>query len=655
MKKRDGGIVRNSNELDDKRREKMKRFYVTKISSASSSRVSQTNSVVPPPVKSLPSSSLEVIDLILDDNEEEEEKESVVVLLDDNNDDDEDDEEEEEAIMRCVVCEDHLVGLSAQQQEEHIRHCLDRFTPASSSSHTPPDQSNTDSINTTTTTNTTTNTSSSCPSDYGLRGKLFYCVVCDLDLSGRRLLSRCWHLKRCGREHALSTRQLLRLLAPTREEQMNEEKADDDDDDGHEAIDIPTSTTVSTEPRNALAMLMQASKQQSQLRGMFPSSTTNGTTINRSKSTGTLLDHTTNSSSSSSKRPTKDEGKVSGGGGGKRSRSMGWSASLSSSGGSATGSSHAPAYKKIQMGNMTHPIVVDGFQYAHTLLSDCYFLTHFHSDHTQGLTAKFNSGKIYCSAVTAALVKLRLGVSSAHLVALSLETKYVIAVGGQDIEVTLIDANHCPGSKMLASSPSLRHLLTSSSSTRIHNALTVYLDTTYCDASYAFPPQDEVIHNLLQLLLQEIDREHTLFLFGAYTIGKERVFMTIAKAFGQRIFVDKTRWKTMLCYDWPMEEMTLLTTDCNVTNLWVVGMHQLSFNAMPALLAKKQGCRRVVAIQPTGWTHSKGSRGKVRGGESAQGDGGITIRRKGSNVIYAAPYSEHSSFKELVRFIQVFR
>lgn len=259
----------------------------------------------------------------------------------------------------------------------------------------------------------------------------------------------------------------------------------------------------------------------------------------------------------------------------------------------------------------------------------------------------------------------------------------MIAVGGQDVEVTLIDANHCPGSvcflfylpanrhyifhtgdfrfdekKMLASSPSLRHLLASSSSTRIHNALTVYLDTTYCDASYAFPSQEDVIHNLVQLLSQEVDRIHTLFLFGAYTIGKERVFMTIAKAFGQRVFVDKTRWKTMLCYDWSMEEMALLTTDSNVTNLWVVGMHQLSFNAMPALLAKKQGCRRVVAVQPTGWTHSKGSRGKGRGGqggETAEGRGGITVRRKGSNVIYAAPYSEHSSFKELVRFIQVFR
>lgn len=52
-----------------------------------------------------------------------------------------------------------------------------------------------------------------------------------------------------------------------------------------------------------------------------------------------------------------------------------------------------PDYKKLQVGSMQQPIVVDGFQYASKSLSDCYFLTHFHSDHYQGLTSDFAYGK----------------------------------------------------------------------------------------------------------------------------------------------------------------------------------------------------------------------------------------------------------------------
>jgi phosphoribosyl 1,2-cyclic phosphodiesterase len=43
---------------------------------------------------------------------------------------------------------------------------------------------------------------------------------------------------------------------------------------------------------------------------------------------------------------------------------------------------------------MTLPIIVDGFQYASPGLSDTYFLTHFHSDHYQGLDKDFSCGGV---------------------------------------------------------------------------------------------------------------------------------------------------------------------------------------------------------------------------------------------------------------------
>ena len=47
--------------------------------------------------------------------------------------------------------------------------------------------------------------------------------------------------------------------------------------------------------------------------------------------------------------------------------------------------------------------IVDGFNFLDRDVKS-YFLTHFHSDHTCGLTSQFNIGTIYCSTRTASLV-----------------------------------------------------------------------------------------------------------------------------------------------------------------------------------------------------------------------------------------------------------
>lgn len=158
---------------------------------------------------------------------------------------------------------------------------------------------------------------------------------------------------------------------------------------------------------------------------------------------------------------------------------------------------------------------------------------------------------------------------------------------------------------------------------------------------------------------QENQQPGTLFVFGAYTIGKERLFMSTAATLGKRVYVDKTRWKTTLCFDWPVEEQALLTTSPEGADIWVVGMHQVSFNALPGLLLKARQAggsyRRVVGVQPTGWNHASSS---PRGQPSAEGESGgtgLSVRKKGDCIIYAASYSEHSSFPELVDFIRVFK
>jgi hypothetical protein len=56
---------------------------------------------------------------------------------------------------------------------------------------------------------------------------------------------------------------------------------------------------------------------------------------------------------------------------------------------------YVPAYKKVQSTEMKQPIIVDGFQFASSSLSDCYFLTHFHSDHYTGLSKSFSYGQYF--------------------------------------------------------------------------------------------------------------------------------------------------------------------------------------------------------------------------------------------------------------------
>ena len=48
----------------------------------------------------------------------------------------------------------------------------------------------------------------------------------------------------------------------------------------------------------------------------------------------------------------------------------------------------------------------------------------------------------------------------------------------------------------------------------------------YCDPAHAFPSQREAIQFAVSTALKAIEREpRTLVVCGAYTIGKERIFM----------------------------------------------------------------------------------------------------------------------------------
>ncbi|KAI4258570.1 MAG: hypothetical protein L6R42_005018 [Xanthoria sp. 1 TBL-2021] len=168
-------------------------------------------------------------------------------------------------------------------------------------------------------------------------------------------------------------------------------------------------------------------------------------------------------------------------------------------------------------------ICVDAFRYGAVEGCKAYFLSHFHSDHYIGLTSSWCHGPIYCSRVTANLVRRQLRVDPKWVVDLEFDQK--TEVPGTQVKVTMIPANHCPGSSLYlyekvigkGKNPKVQRVLhcgdfracpahvqhpllrpdvvdaVSGKNTGQQKLDVCYLDTTYLTPKYAFPSQEEVI------------------------------------------------------------------------------------------------------------------------------------------------------------------
>ena len=168
-------------------------------------------------------------------------------------------------------------------------------------------------------------------------------------------------------------------------------------------------------------------------------------------------------------------------------------------------------------------ICVDAFRFGAVQGCNAYFLSHFHSDHYVGLTSTWCHGPIYCSKVTANLVKQQLRVDPKYVIPLDFESKIEVP-GTEGVSVTMIPANHCPGSSLYlfektigrGRNPRVQRVLhcgdfracpahvehpllmpdivdSVSGKTKQQKIDVCYLDTTYLNSRYAFPSQEDVI------------------------------------------------------------------------------------------------------------------------------------------------------------------
>ena len=77
----------------------------------------------------------------------------------------------------------------------------------------------------------------------------------------------------------------------------------------------------------------------------------------------------------------------------------------------------------------------------------------------------------------------------------------------------------------------------------------------------------------MEVVLRHAVDPHTLFLFGAYSIGKERVFMEVARVLREPVCVSKGKLKLVTCFGWPLEVMVSVRL-CML--LWVICEHWLT-------------------------------------------------------------------------------
>lgn len=306
-----------------------------------------------------------------------------------------------------------------------------------------------------------------------------------------------------------------------------------------------------------------------------------------------------------------------------------------------------PFYKRIP----NTSFCVDAFSYGSIPGCSAYFLSHFHSDHYMGLTKNFPY-PIYCSKVTANLLLMKIRVKP-HLVhALLLNEPQTI----EGVEVTLLEANHCPGSVLLLFKLRNGQVVLHTGDFRADPFMEqfpqlqsiqvnqLFLDTTYCDPTYDFPSQKDVVQFAVDKTLDFMRRNPKMLVaVGTYSIGKERIFLALAEALDCEIFATRDKKNILSCLEDKSLNKRMASKAVNA-RLHVLKMNQINLNDLSMYFESlKPAFDHLLAFEPTGWTHSKRTLSLDN----------LRPKATSKNVtIYAVPYSEHSSYSEMKRFVQ---
>lgn len=300
-----------------------------------------------------------------------------------------------------------------------------------------------------------------------------------------------------------------------------------------------------------------------------------------------------------------------------------------------------PFYKRIPYTN----ICVDAFNFARENDLKHYVLSHFHADHYIGMTKGFDK-PIHCSPITARLIRHKFKVSPKYIYAHELNEPFYIS----NVRCIFFDANHCPGAVIiLFELPNFMRYLHTGDFRACPEMEQIYdlkcapidccfLDTTFCDAKKNFPSQKEVLANAVSICRYALERNpRTLIVCGSYCIGKEKVFMAVAEALNLKVWANKSKRDYFGCIQDPRLEAVLVDKK-EEAKIHVLPLKSLWKRGMREYIEKHYDhFDAIVALRPSGWEYRRNKH--------------MVPEVEGNIAIYPVPYSEHSSYTDLRRFI----
>ena len=195
---------------------------------------------------------------------------------------------------------------------------------------------------------------------------------------------------------------------------------------------------------------------------------------------------------------------------------------------------------------------------------DAYFLTHVHTDHLNGLHDGWKRGTIYCSEQTSKLLFTLFSIDCDVVRTLPLDCPSMLKLSRNTyITVTLVDANHCPGSVMIKisgefgcrlHSGDFRYSTLHHCGEFLYGIQNLFLDTTFFHPSWRMPTKEQSCSRLLDLI--EREGHNKIIYIAADCYGQEDIFIAIYERYGQKIMLDvdhpgvsgrtKSIWKSWL-------------------------------------------------------------------------------------------------------------